>query len=289
MMIKQESNNRKRVGLALGGGVVRGMAHIGVLSVLEEAGIPIDFIAGSSAGSVVGAIYATGGGAEYLLGLAISLRWWRLIRLVWPRRAFLSFQPLGDWLVRELGDVRFSDLKTPFTAVAADLNSGEPIYLSEGRLAPAVVASCSVPGIFEPAEIGGRILGDGCLAETLPVKILRQMGADYVIGVDIFSASFRTHWGPIGMGFNALEILLRRSGGGIADADCLIVPNLKGKTYLRFSKKEELFALGRDAGIEKLERLRSDLQLGVLDAVTPTLELLTSSPVFDENQEHNQP
>jgi NTE family protein len=246
------NNKRKRIGLALGGGVARGMAHIGVLTVLEREGIPIDFIAGTSAGSLIGALYCAGRSAAEIKAHTIKLNWLTFASPVWPSRGLVSFERLERWLVNELGDITFADLKIPFAAVAADLDTGFPVRLSSGRLAPAVRASCSVPGFVTPLEIDGRLLGDGSLADTVPVDILREMGADYVIGVDIFTSSIRPRWGPFGMGFTAMEILVQRAGGGIDTADCLISPRLGGETYLRFSKRERLFKLGEEAAEEKL-------------------------------------
>lgn len=256
-----ERSGRKRIGLALGGGVARGMAHIGVLKVLEQAGIPIDYVAGTSAGSIMGAMYCAGLPVEQIKARALKLRWWQLARPVWPRLGFVNFNPLARWLVATLGDLRIEDLKIPFTAVAADLDTGEPVRLNSGPLAPAVQASCSVPGFVEPVKLNGRLLGDGSLVDTVPVSILREMGAEYVIGVDIFESTIRPRWGVFGMGFNALEILVRRAGGGTDDADCLISPDLRGKTYLRLSKREEFFLLGEQAAQAHLERIASDLPL----------------------------
>jgi len=118
-----------------------------------------------------------------------------------------------------------------------------------------------VPGIVAPVEIDGRLLADGSLVDTLPVAVLREMGADYVIGVDIFSSSIRSHWGPFGMAMTAIEILVRGAGRGIKDADCLISPDLAGKTYLRFSKRDQLIALGEEATQAKLDCIRSALNL----------------------------
>jgi NTE family protein len=228
------------------------MAHLGVLAVLEREGVPIDFVAGTSAGSFVGATYCAGLSVEQIKEQATNMHWWDFARPVWPARGFVSFDRLERWLVRKMGDLTFADLETPFTAVAADLDTGEPVYLCEGRLAPAVRASCSVPGFVAPLEIDGRLLGDGSLADTVPVRALRAMGAEYVIGVDIFTSSIRPRWGPFGMGFTAMEILVRRAGGGIETADCLIAPRLGGETYLRFSQKERLYQLGKDAAEEKI-------------------------------------
>lgn len=249
-----------KVGLALGGGVVRGMAHIGVLSVLEEAGIPVDYIAGTSAGSLVGGIYCAGYSTAQIKEHAMRLRWWHLLHPVLPRQGFFSFAPMERWLARILGDLTFDQLKIPFTAVATDLERAAPVWLRQGRLAPAIRASCSVPGIFTPVRLNGLVLGDGSLADTVPVDVLRQMGAEYVIGVDIFIASIRRGWGALGMGVNALEILVERAGGGIDRADCLIAPALRGESYVRFSQRERIYRLGEQAAREKLPSILSDLE-----------------------------
>jgi NTE family protein len=112
-----------------------------------------------------------------------------------------------------------------------------------------------------PVEIEGRILGDGGVSDMLPVDVLRQMGADYVIGVDIFCFTLRSYLGPLGYMLATLEILLERAGGGITEADCLISPDLKGKSYFRFSKRGEFYDLGYKAALEKLECIRREIGL----------------------------
>jgi NTE family protein len=189
------------------------------------------------------------------------LRWWHLARPVWPVRGFVNFDRLARYLVHCLGDLDFSDLAVPFTAVATDIQNSRPVALNTGRLATAVQASCSVPGFVTPVELDGRLLADGCLSDTVPVSVLHRMGAEYVIGVDIFSPLLRRKWGPIGMGLAAIEILVERAGGGIDQADCMIVPNLAGKTYLRFSKREEFFRIGQEAASLQIPRIRADLGL----------------------------
>ena len=174
---------------------------------------------------------------------------------------WFSFDKLARWLVAEFGDLDFVDLQIPYAVIATDLQNGEAVTFRKGRVAPAVQASCSVPGIVTPVEIDGRLLVDGSLVNTVPVSVLREMGADYVIGVDIFSSSLRSHWGPFGMAITAIEILVRGAGGGIRDADCLISPDLAGRTYLRFSKRDELIALGQQAAQAKLDCIRSELGL----------------------------
>lgn len=256
-----EQSSRKRVGLALGGGVVRGMAHLGVLTELDRAGIPIDFVSGTSAGSILGASFCAGAKPEAIKKYSMNLRWWHVARPVWPVRGLVSFDPMQRWLADKLGDLDFADLQTPYAVVATDLETGRPVKLDSGRLAPAVQASCAVPGLVQPVMIDGRMLGDGSLSNTIPVSVLREMGADYVIGVDIFIPTIR-HWlGPLGFGLAALEILVERAGSGIDQADCLIAPRLAGQTYFRFSKREELYSLGVEAAREKIPAIKAALGL----------------------------
>lgn len=252
---------RKRVGLALGGGVVRGLAHVGVVAVLEEAGIPIDYVAGTSAGGIVAAALAAGYNARQLEAFAAKLGWRRLARPIWPRRGLVSFAPLEHWLTSDFGDLDFRDLKMPCVIVATDMERGEPVWLCEGKVAPAVHASCCVPGFVAPRELNGRLLGEGGLSNMLPVDVLHQMGADYVIGVDVFAFKIRRRLGALGFGLAGLEILLERSGGGLADADLLISPRLEGMSYLRFSKRKEFYRLGREATLARLADIRRDLEL----------------------------
>ncbi|MBN1147435.1 MAG: patatin-like phospholipase family protein [Anaerolineales bacterium] len=250
---------RKHVGLALGGGVARGIAHLGVISVLEEAGIPIDCISGTSVGAIIAAGYAAGIGAQRLIEYAHWFRWRRIARPVLPLKGLVSFDRLASWMVREFGDLTFADLKIPCAVVATDLRKGEPVALRQGRLAPAVQGSCSVPGFVTPVELDGRLLCDGGVSDMLPASVLRSMGADLVIGVDIFAFKIRPSLGPVGYLLAGLEILLDRSGCGVDEADCLIAPDLAGKPYTRFSQRVELIELGRQAALQKLPCIQSAL------------------------------
>lgn len=249
----------KRVGLALGGGAVRGLAHLGALAVLEREGIPIDCVAGTSVGSVVGAAYCAGLRAEKLKDIAAQAEWRTLASLTWPTQGFVSFAKLERWLVALLGDLDFEQLALPFIAVATDMENGQPVFLREGRLAPAVRASCSVPGIVTPVKMDGRLLGDGGISDNLPIAAVRVLGADYVIGVDICRPALRRRWGPLGLGFTALETLVQRVGGGLEAADCLISPDLSGFSYVRFSQREELIARGAQAAEQQLALIQAAL------------------------------
>lgn len=257
----ETGNGRKQVGLALSGGVVRGFAHVGVLDVLDREGIPIDAITGASVGAIIGAAYATGMKPARIVQMAEQMQWQRIARPTISGDGLVSFTKLEEWLTSVFGQLYFEDLAIPFAAVATDLERGEPVVLDSGPLAPAIRASCSVPGMVTPARINGRLLCDGGISDNLPINVVRNMGADYVIGVDVFRHAARwPHLGPLGRGLAAVEIMVEHSGG-LTGADVLIVPELSGKTYLRFDKRQELIELGRMAAEAHLPAIRADLGL----------------------------
>jgi NTE family protein len=250
------SGDRPRIGLALGGGSARGLAHVGVLSVLLHEGIPIDCVAGTSAGSVVGAALCAGLDVQQMLDLARQIRWGRIASLTLSRDGLVSFDKLERWLVELLGDLQFSDLHIPFAAVATDLESGEPVVLTSGRVAPAVRASSSMPGIVTPLRLDGQRLVDGSVAANVPVAAVRQLGADYIIGVDIGVPQRHRYLGPLGIAIHSIELLFQHSGGGPCAADCLIVPDLRDYGYVRFPKVDEIVARGAEAAQAQLPALR---------------------------------
>ncbi|OQY93755.1 MAG: hypothetical protein B6D39_02530 [Anaerolineae bacterium UTCFX2] len=261
---------QKSVGLALGGGVVRGLAHIGVITVLEEAGIEVDYVAGTSAGSIIAVLYSAGINANELREFALNFHWWQIARPVWPRRGLVSFDRLAHFLRDRIGDIEFKDLKIPCSVVASDIETGERVTIRSGPVIPAIQASCSVPGLVEPVELYGRRLCDGGVTDMLPVSALREMGAGFTIGVDIFTFKLRRYLGPLGYLWAALEILLERAGGGLDYADCVIAPDLQGETYINFQKRNRLFELGRLATLQKLECIRDEIgQEGVHQLTQP--------------------
>jgi len=180
--------NGKKLGLALGSGGARGSAHVGVLRVLEENGIRPDVIAGASMGAEVGGAYAAGVSVEELEAL------WRTMHVGRVMRTLLPTIPWAGWssgaevvrFVRRLvGDVQIEDLPLPFAAVATDLSSGLPHPITKGSLATAIRASLSIPGLFTPVWLDGRLLVDGGVSNPVPVDVARSLGADVVIGVDV--------------------------------------------------------------------------------------------------------
>ncbi len=178
-----------KLGLALSGGAARGLAHIGVIEVLEHESIQIDMVAGTSMGAIIGAAYARGLSAAELKAVALDLGWKRLAPLV-------DFNPLqtsgliGGRRIRKklesiIGDVTFSDLKRPFACVATDIISGEEVVFTRGRVLDAVMASMALPIVFKVPRLGRRYLVDGGLSDPLPVTPLKKLGADKVIAVNV--------------------------------------------------------------------------------------------------------
>ncbi len=193
MGIERSAKLRKRkVGLALGTGAARGLAHIGVLEVLEKECIPIDMIAGTSTGATVGALYAQGKDASMIKSLALDLSWKRLASLVdltLPRTGFIQGKKIKELLKLIIsGDIEFSDLRIPLACIAADIMTGEEVVISHGSVLEAIRASISIPVIFTVAKWKGRYLVDGSLVNPVPVSVLREMGADFIIAVNVIPA-----------------------------------------------------------------------------------------------------
>lgn len=180
---------KPRLGLALSGGGARGLAHIGILKELERANIQIDYLAGTSMGGLIAATYAVGLKPAEIEAIALEYRQTRkLLKLAdptMPRQGLFHGKQLHVFFEEHLHDRTFSDLRIPLTLVAVDLNSGQEVHLNEGSVADAVRATVSIPGVFAPIEYDGQRLVDGGLLNNLPVDIVRQMGADIVLAVDV--------------------------------------------------------------------------------------------------------
>ncbi len=181
-------SNRK-VGLALGSGSARGLAHIGVLKVLRHHGVPIDMIAGTSIGAVVGASYAVAGNIARMQEIARDMSRIHVLSLVdltLPRTGLIAGRRITTWGKSLIGrDIQFTDLKTPFACVATDIMTGQEVVIREGSVLEAVRASISIPGVFSLTKRGGKYLADGGLVNPVPVRTVRQMGADFVIAVNV--------------------------------------------------------------------------------------------------------
>lgn len=177
---------RKKIGLVLGSGGSRGVAHIGVLKALEEAGIKPDYITGCSMGAVVGACYAAGMRVDEMMETVCQIKPFDLIDVsIGLRRAILKGNKMYDMLIQKIGDISFDHLLIPFACVASDLLSNKVVTLNEGEVAKAVRASSSIPLVFQPVQYGDKMLVDGGVLCRLPIEQVREMGADVVIAVDV--------------------------------------------------------------------------------------------------------
>ena len=256
-----EPPKRLRLGVALGGGFARGIAHLGVLSVLEKENIPVDFLAGTSAGAMLAIAYASGHPIREIVAQARATRFkdfgnWRLS---WMGLA--SNQKLEHYPRKYLGVSTFEELKIPLAIAATDLGKGEPVYFKSGPLGPALRASCAYPGMFVPVELDGRVLVDGFLAAPVPVDAVRKMGADVVIAVFLEAANNRKPTSivdVIGLSFAILQrhadLEWRRT------ADIIIEPVVKDFLWDDFEKTSELIAAGETAARAALPKIRAALE-----------------------------
>jgi NTE family protein len=180
-----------KIALVLGGGAARGFAHIGVIKSLEAQGIVPDIVVGTSAGSVVGALYASGMSGFDLQNLALQMEEDMVADWALPNRGVLKGEALQDFINQKVKNVTIQKMPKPLGVVATDLQSGEMVLFRQGNTGMAVRASSAVPGVFQPVEISGRDFVDGGLTSPVPAQSARSMGADFVIAVDISNVSRR--------------------------------------------------------------------------------------------------
>jgi NTE family protein len=255
-----EERTRPRIGIALGGGFARGLAHIGVLKVLEENNIPIDFVAGTSVGSVVGAGYCSGVSPRELEEIARMVKFRDFARWTLSRLGFASNDRMAHFLEKFLKVRTFEELRIPLAVSATDFSSGEAVVLRSGPLVDAVRASCAYPGMFLPVNINGRLLVDGMLAHPVPTVPVREIGAERVLAVYLSA-----HWvnlnGPrhifdvIGQCFSIAQ--QRMCQIWQPSADLIVQPDVRGFSYDAFDRAAELIAFGEDAARQALPTLRN--------------------------------
>jgi len=173
---------KKKIGLVLSGGGARGIAHLGILKALNELGVTVDMISGTSAGALIGALYAQGLKPETIFELIKDLSFFKAVRPAWALTGFFNMDGLKDILQKNIPGNRFENLPLPLTVAATDIRKGQVHYFNEGELLPAVLASCSLPGIFNPINFNGNLYVDGGLIDNLPVKPIRNQ-CDMIIGL----------------------------------------------------------------------------------------------------------
>ncbi len=240
-----------KLGLALSGGATLGAAHIGILEVLEREGIRPDFVAGTSAGALVGSAYCAGVPLDEINQLFLSMDWPTLIKIsIKKPLALFDTQPMEDFLRKKIGDCEFKDLDLPFAAIACDIVTGERVVLNNGPVAPAVRASAAIPGLFSPVEIEGRLLVDGGVVDNLPVEQVRAMGAEFVIACNVSrrGKSEKRPENPFESVLAMINIMQERSSLLNNDiSDCYIRPDLSKFSAWGFGDSVSVIEEGRKA------------------------------------------
>jgi len=250
---------RRRLGLALGGGFARGLAHIGVLKVFAENHIPIDALAGTSVGSIVAAGFASGMTVEQMIADTRQIRWKSFARWTVDRLGLATNERMEALLRRAIHCARFEDLKLPLAVVAVDLSTGEAVTFTRGELIPPLRASCSFPGLFVPIRYQGRLLVDGALVGSVPVAALQGLGVDVMIGVHlqtngVYEAPTNI-FQVIGQSFQIAQNLNAQNWKGYCDA--VIEPETNEFRWDDFGRAEELIFEGERAARAALPALRS--------------------------------
>lgn len=251
----------KKVGLALSGGGARGFAHVGVLKALVENDIPIDLIAGTSAGSFVGGAYAAGLTIDEIVEIGKKISWFGVAGFSYSPKGFLSNAAMKGFIEKSFPVTRFEDLRIPFTAVACDLETGKEIYLKDtGDLSHAIRASCAIPGVFVPVSDDGRQLVDGGVVSPIPTRAVKKMGAEIIIAVDLITCG-TTYWGSpttlVGTFFQSAMIMLRTtSKNQHYRADVIIEPAISHIRPDEIAKRDELIELGYKSVVDSLDDIR---------------------------------
>ena len=247
-----------RIGLALGGGAARGFAHIGVIQVLEENGIRPDVVAGTSAGSLVAALYASGKNGTELGALAEAMDESAFTDWAFPGRSVIRGEALARYVREQTGGIRIEQMRIPLGIVATDLDSGLGILFQAGDPGVAVRASSAVPAVFQPVRIGAHEYVDGGLVAPVPVRYARQMGAELVIAVDISAAPDGNATG------DAMRMLLQTfaimgrsiNSFELRDADVVLRPKLANVGGADFSARKRSILAGREAALAQVAGLR---------------------------------
>jgi NTE family protein len=254
----EEEMTKPKIGLALGSGSARGLAHIGVLKVLKKEGIQVDFIAGSSIGSLIGVLYANGIDPEMMEGLALHLKRKHWLDFTVPGYGFITGEKVKELIMLLTHRKNLEDLQIPMAVIATDLLTGERVVFNEGNAADAVRASISIPGVFTPVVKEKQVLVDGGVVERVPISIVKEMGADIVIAVDVLPQKrnpmrIKSIFDVI---MHSLEIMERRVFDEQRLADVLIQPDVSNIHPADFSQVAECVQKGEEAAQNALEEIQ---------------------------------
>jgi NTE family protein len=270
-------SRQKKVGLALSGGAARGFAHVGVLRVLQKEGIPIDMIAGTSAGAIMGAAYAWSLDTVRMTKDTLDAGWKKKAPLIdpsIPKTGFIKGKKIQELISGYIGgNINFSDLKIPFACVATDIDTGEEVVIDSGSVPEALRASISIPGIFTVVKREGRYLVDGGLTTPVPVEVVRRMGADFIIAVNV-NPDVADRMGKTSQARaaarkepNIFQIMMQSiyittyslARNSLENADIIIEPDLSHIGAGDFNKARELITRGRRAAQNAIPEIKRKL------------------------------
>jgi NTE family protein len=250
---------RPKIGVALGGGFARGIAHVGVLRALEENEIPIDFIAGTSVGALIAAAYASGTSLDDMARQASLTRFRDFGRWTLSRMGMASNDRLQDFLSRMSTAHFFHEMRIPLAIVATDLLKGESVHFTTGEVGPALRASCAYPGLFLPVEYRGHFLVDGFLTEQVPAPALRKMGAEVIISVHLepglLDTKPRNTIEVISRSFSIIQTKALQSWRGMSDI--LLEPNVHHVLWDEFLKSPQLIVAGEECARAAMPQIKA--------------------------------
>ena len=238
--------SNKKVGVAFGGGAALGFAHIGVLKALNEAHVKIEYLTGTSAGSIIAVLYAFGLSVPEIEQIALKLSWLDITKIIPSKYGLVSNKKLKKVIEKAIGNRQLEDAKIPVGVVATDISSGEKVVLQSGSAAQAIMASTCIPGIFTPIEVNKRLLVDGAICENVPVPTLKTLGADYTIGVDLKPGFTNTKPKTIiDIVFNSFNFTINNNAQLLLNqADLVIQPDLSNFSLLNTKQVKDLIAVG---------------------------------------------
>lgn len=248
-----------RIGLALGGGAARGFAHIGVIQVLEEAGFKVDLVTGTSAGSLVAALWAAGRSGNELAELADQMDEYAFADWAYPTRGLIRGEALARFVREKTGRRAIEDMRIPLGIAATDLGSGDGILFRRGDTGTAVRASSAVPAVFQPVKIGTREYVDGGLSAPVPVRHARDMGAGLVVAVDISQVAEGQPTSDLSRMLLQTFTIMGRSlkAYELKEADVVVTPMLRGVSGTDFALRRQTMRAGREAMQGKLAELKA--------------------------------
>ncbi|WP_245809177.1 patatin-like phospholipase family protein [Acinetobacter populi] len=253
-------NHRPKIALVLGSGGARGYAHIGVIKVLEENGITPDFIVGTSAGSIVGALYASGKTSKQLEDIALALKVSDVRDFTLSKQGFFDGQKIEDYINKQVNVQSLENLKIPLYVVATELKTGKEIVFHEGNTGKAVRASTSIPSMFVPTKIGNEEYVDGGLVSPVPVDVAKRLGADIIIAVNILAKPEYTEtsnmWGLFNQNINVMQNRLAYYEA--EQADILIQPDVREKQHVFSTKsRKETIEAGEKSTLDHIDRIKN--------------------------------